>query len=66
MSAISTVIVDVDTAEAGGGVSREEAPDKDNKEDNNEDEDKDKDNKLGLGGALTGATARRSQQPLKS
>ncbi len=47
-------------------MSREEAPDKDSKEDNNEDEDKDKDNNLGLGGALTGATARRSQQPLKS
>ena len=49
-----------------GGASGEEAPDKDNKEDNDEDEDKDKDNNLGLGGALTGATARRSQRPLKS
>ncbi len=50
----------------GGGASGEEAPDKDNKEDNDEDEDKDKDNHLGSGGALTGATARRSQHPLKS
>jgi hypothetical protein len=50
----------------GGGASREEAPDKDNKEDNNEDEDKDKDDDSGSGGALTGATARHSQQPLKS